>query len=61
MPLDKDEVERSSEDDRPLTPVRVGWIVVFGFIATLAAAFVAGVVVKFLVEFFERGWNLIGG
>lgn len=57
MPIEK----RDPVEDRDtLNLAKVMWMIVFGLIVIVLMAFVSGVLVHYVVEFFEKGWDLVG-
>jgi LPS O-antigen subunit length determinant protein (WzzB/FepE family) len=57
MPIEK----RDPVEDRDtLNLTKVMWMIVFAVIAIVLMAFVSGVLVHYVVEFFGKGWDLVG-
>jgi len=58
MPIDKRDTERS--ESRSVSLSRIGWGILFAFVCIIWFSFLGGVLVHFIVEFFQKGWNLVG-
>jgi len=56
MPIDKRDLQ---EEEDTLTLTKAAWMIAIAVIVTIFAAFVLGIFVHYVVEFFERGWNLV--
>lgn len=55
MPIDK----RDTEDPNTLNLAKVMWMIAIGLVAIICMAFVLGIAVHYVVEFFEKGWNIV--
>jgi tetrahydromethanopterin S-methyltransferase subunit B len=56
MPIDK----RDSQDESTLTLTKAMWMIAIGLVVTILMAFVLGIAVHYIVEFFNKGWDLVG-
>ena len=56
MPIDKRDLQ---DEGDTLTLTKAAWMIAIAVIVTIFAAFVLGIFVHYVVEFFERGWNLV--
>ena len=55
MPIDK----RDSEDPDTLNFTKAMWMIAVGLVVVVCMAFVLGVAVHYVVEFFDKGWDLV--